>query len=204
LPEFGVKRWLPLLLILLLALPLAGFFQGWVQEVLLIELARTYWSLRLLVESLPQVGLWGSFLTIVLLVAVGSLGIGWKPEKRQPVQWTARESQIQTLARWIQHADEGEYFHWSLNQYLSTLLSEVLAHREHITPAAVRRRLRAGQIDLPPDVEVYLQTWRPGRSHLARRRFQWRTSRATASEPSLESVVRFLEEQMEGSYDSKH
>ena len=197
-----MKRLAPLLLILLLAVPLVVFFQDWVQEVLLIELARTYWSLRLLLESLPQVGLWGSFLAIILLVAVGSLRVGWKPEKRWAGKRVARESQIQTLARWIQHADEGEYYSWSLARHVGTLLSEVLAHREHTTPATVRRRLRAGQIDLPPDVDAYLQTWRPTRP--ARRRFQWRSSRATDPKPSLESVVQFLEEQMEVTHDSKH
>ena len=197
-----MRRWLLLLLILLLALPLAGFFQGWVQEVLLIELARLYWSIRLLVESLPQVGLWGTFLAIVLLVAVGSLGWGWKLERKGPGKWAAPESQVQMLARWIQHADEGEYFHWSLSQHLNTLLCEVLAYREHITPAAVRRRLRSGQIELPPEVDAYLQTWRPGRP--ARRRLRKRAFRANGPEPSLESVVQFLEDQMEVSHDSKH
>jgi hypothetical protein len=110
---------------------------------------------------------------------------------------------VQTLARWIQRASQGEYFKWNLAHNVGEIALEVLAYREHATVEQVRQRLREGRLDLPPEVRAYLmagQAPRFTRSNGLLRRFRHRWLRPAPSfslDPALLELVQLLEEQLE-------
>lgn len=199
-----MKKWrLPLLLVLLLAIPLALLLRPLVREVLVVELLRFWAGIQLLYQSLPQLPIWLAFLAFSLLFALFSLARGRWRLRTEDEPLARREGQVQTLARWIHHARQSEYYKWRLAQHLDKLAWQVMAYREGTTHQELKDRLRAGHLDLPPAVLAYLQVHNKGPiaepggllSRLDRR------LRLGGGEPpfdpDLEEVVRFLEEQME-------
>jgi hypothetical protein len=110
--------------------------------------------------------------------------------------------QVLVLTRRIQKASKGDYFRWSLARYLGDLVCEVMAQRERATPEQLKRRLRAGRLDLPPGVRDYLEFGRvplfaTSAGLLSRLRARLGTgAQPPAFDPTLERVVEFLEEQL--------
>ena len=205
-----MKRLLWLLaLVLLLATAFAFLIQDLVGEELAVELLRLYWAARLTVESLPQVLIWLAFLVFALVAAVASLSLpGLLPrEVERPRSKTP--GRVQVLARWIQRATEGEYYRWRLAQHLGAVAREVITYRERVDPQDLAEALRSGRLDLPPNIQDYLYA-RPNysaRTAMSLRSWlgQWLGRAAGPPRPDLglESVVRFLEEEMEVEHESR-
>jgi hypothetical protein len=199
------RLWLPavfLLLTLLLALALVDL----TRDVFLLELARAYWEVRALFESLPQMAVWGLLLVILFVMAARSLYRGGRRLRKKVEEEMATAGRVLVLVRQIQHTSRGDYFKWSLARYLGDLACEVMAHQERATPEQLKRRLRAGRLDLPStqwaEIRAYLEfgrgplsvTWAGFLSRLRARRGIG--ARPFASDPPLERVVEFLEERL--------
>jgi hypothetical protein len=113
------------------------------------------------------------------------------------------QGQVRVLARWIERASRGEYFRWSLAQHLGGLAWEIMAQREHTTPAQLKGRRSAGDLDLPPVVEAYLLSDQlPRHSAMASLLATIRDrlgigGRPLALDPDLVQVIEFLEDQMQ-------
>jgi hypothetical protein len=199
-----VKRipW-PLLLVLLLAIPLTLLLQDFVREELAVELLRLFWAVRLLYQSLPQLPIWIAFLAFALIAAAGSLLRRGAPSREVARPRPEPRGRVRVLIRWIRRASEGEYFHWRLAQHLGAITRQVLAYQEHVDLQELEARLGAGDLDLPPMVLDYIQarheTWVPTPlGLLSRLRQRLRLGAGPQPpDPALESVVAFLEEQME-------
>lgn len=200
------KALLLLLLLALLALPLALVLRD-LSQVLLIELMHMIWTVRQQLDSLPQETVWGLLLVVVLLVAAGSLFGRVRTSLEIDHGPMPPQGQVEELSRWIRRAAGGQYSRWTLNRYLSNLLWDVMAYRHHSTPPRLKRRFRAGEIQMPPLIAEYLESdsrlRRPQTTGfwarlLRRPRAQAARDRAR---PALEDVVRFLEEQLEVEHD---
>lgn len=194
------------LVLLLLTLLLALALQGFARDVLLVELVRAYWEVRTLFESLPQVAVWAVLLVALLAMAARSLYRGRRPSQESPREERATPGQVWDLALQIQHASKGDYFKWSLARYLGDLACEIMARQQRATAEQLRRRLRAGTLELPPAIRGYLEYGRGPLSVtpaglLSRLRARRRSGAPPyAPDPPLEQVVEFLEERLtEGS-----
>jgi hypothetical protein len=79
----------------------------------------------------------------------------------------------------------------------------VLAYQRRSTSEQIRHELRAGRLEVPPEIQAYLDLGRspvytPPTSLLARfKRRLWSSMRAPQVDPELERVVQFLESQLE-------
>lgn len=199
------KRWLVVGAVLLLAAPLVLLLRDFTREVLLVQLYRVAWTLRLVFETLPQTPLWFLFLAVVAFLAVRSLLR--QPRPRRPTEAEVEhEGQLHRLVRWIEQAREGEYFRWSLSRQLGELALDVLAHEQRAAPGQIRRRLRAGELDAPPEVLACLEAGlRPAyllpRGFLDRLRPRLLPGAEPPPDPALEAVVRYLETQLEVDHD---
>lgn len=197
------RRLLFIGIILLLAIPLAVLLRDFVRDVFLVEVLRMFWGARMLYESLPQLPLWILLLVILVVIAVRSLGRRKRASQKRIEKKVENQGQVQVLARWIERTTKGEYFRWSLAQHLGGLTWEVMAHREHTTPAQLKQGMRSGRLDLPPVIQAYLQSARlPEHSIMTGliSRIRGRLGIATSApsfDPALEKVVQFLEDQME-------
>jgi hypothetical protein len=191
------------LLVLLLAIPLAILLHDVARDVVLVALLRLLWTGRLLLQMVPQLPLWLLFLLVFIVVAVGSLlgarrraAAGDRPGPQHP-------GQVRTLATWIDRAGHSHYFRWTLAQRLGTLAWEVMAHNQGLTSRELRQRFRTGRLNLPPIIAGYLESPRPAYAGplaplLDRlNRFLQPDRAVSPPDPALETVVHFLESQME-------
>lgn len=190
-------------LVLLLAIPLVLLLREFTQDVLLIELLRVVWAARILLASLPQLPLWLFFVLIALLVAVRSLLRGGRPQPVAPEAEAEYQGRIFDLARRLRRIEEGDYFRWHFSRYLGTLTIDVLAHQQRITPEEIRQRLRTERLDAPPEIQAYLRQGLIPIHTLSvnplskLRRLLSPGVQAAPLDEDVETVIRFLEDQLE-------
>ena len=197
------RRWWLVLVVLLLAIPLGLLLRDFVRDVLLLELLRVVWGLRILFESLPQLLIWVLFLFLGLLIAVRSLlgrpvsGLLHQEEGDQ------HQGQISHLAQRIRRGADSKYHKWHLAHHLRTMFLEALAYEQRLTPEEVRQRLDSGALDAPPEVLAYLHAglapiYSRSSSLLWRLRYRLASRvHSTSIDPDLLRVVEFLEDQFE-------
>jgi hypothetical protein len=206
------KRLLVLVALVLLAIPLALLLRGFVRDVFLVELGRALWMARILFESLPQVLVWAVLVAALLVLAVRVVRPRSRAQADQPQDPAAPPGRIQVLSRWIERATRSEYFGQSLAHYLAGLAWEVMAQREHSSSDRMKQRFRAGELDLPPLVGEMLRSGQTSAvptstgflSRIWQRLAIGRLAGAGSGrspgpelDPALESVIEFLETQLE-------
>jgi hypothetical protein len=198
-----VRRRLWLLgLIILLAIPLVWVFRDFAREAIATPLLYLLWISDLFFQSVPQALFWALFIASALIIAGRSLIRGKKLAQQAHEAETVRKGQVQILTRWLHLAAQEDYFKWRLARHMRELTFAVLAQRERTTIARMRQNFD-GELDLPPEVQAYLQagltlTFSKSASPLSRLRSRLRSSAHTAElDPDLENVVQYLENQLE-------
>jgi NADH:ubiquinone oxidoreductase subunit 5 (subunit L)/multisubunit Na+/H+ antiporter MnhA subunit len=203
-----------LLVVALLALPLALFLQDF-SRMIVTELLNGIQVIRHRLESIPQTVIWELLAVLVVVAAIGSL-FGWS---RPPLGDDAKPphvpGHIRELSLWIRRAAEGRYFRWTLNRYMRNLAWDIMAYRARTTPRRLKHRFRAGDLDLPPFVAEYVESANilpaPSRPSLRELLFSRPGQEAgqhlrsgTGSvrpSPQLEALVQYLEDQLEVEHD---
>ena len=194
-------------LILLISIPLALLLHEFTREVILSFLLRLSWFARLYLDSLPQPILWAVFIAIAIVIAARSL-----LKRRSAPEVTSeakrlRMGRVRNLMQAISRTSEGLYFKWRLAQHLLGLTLEALAHQERSSPNLVRERLKSGGLDAPSEIEAYLLAGLTPvlstRSSLITRLRQaiMPTHRISPLDLDPESVIQFLEDQLEIDYE---
>ncbi len=193
------NRLLPLLLILLLAGLLTPVFQDFVGYVFVTPFLYLFWVGRLIFEAIPQIITWGLFLVIALTIALYSLLKHRPPLRRsQRAFKTAHQERIETWLKLIERTDQETYYQWQLAQHLRKLTLAILAHDERLPTRQIQQRLTEGELDIPPEIEAYLQASLTSFSHLSDLIPRSRL-RKTASplDPDLEQIAQFLEKRLD-------
>jgi hypothetical protein len=196
------KRLVLMGIALLLTIPLAFLLKDVAQQIFLIELPQTAWRLRLLLQIVPQTAIWTFLLGLVLLIAVRSLVRREAPPRQESDTGAEQLGQISAIARRIEHASDLAYFRRSLASELRSLTLEVMAHQHRATPEQMRRLLMDEGLEIPSQVQNYLnQEEAPIRSSPSRlfarlRRRLSRGMRFPQIDPELEQTVQFLESQV--------
>lgn len=188
-------------LILLLAAPLVFILRGFARDVIVVQILRVLWVWRIFFASIPQLPFWALFLVIMAFIAGSSLVRGKKPRRARRRVGMSHQGQVQTLARWIRHVDQGDYFQRRLAQHLGALMVETLAHRERISPRQMRQYLESSRPEVPPEIQACLQAGlRPVSSRyvglFATLRRRW-LSDVPDLPSDFDRVVQFLEDQLE-------
>jgi hypothetical protein len=201
------QRLLLIGLILLLAVPLVLLLQDFTREVLLAEVLFFIWTLRVILGSLPQLPIWLLFVILVFFIAAATLLGPRKPEPEAPRIGEPCPGQVGFLATRLRRVAKGEYFRWDLARYVSGLVLDVLAYRQRTTVARLRHRLRAGDLDVPPDIEAYLRTGQSPiytlSASLASRvkRLFLPETWTPSIERDIEQAIHFMEDQLEAHHD---
>jgi hypothetical protein len=197
------RHWWLVLAVLVLAIPLGLILRDFAQDVLLVELLRVAWGLRILLESLPQLPIWLLFLFLSLLIAVRSLLGHPQPGPPQLDEAGRKGGGISRLARRIRRGADSGYYKWHLARHLRTMVLEALSYEHQLTPEEVGLRLDSGELDAPPEVLAYLHAGlTPDYSRSPS--FLWKLGHRLASrlqittiDPDLLRVVEFLEDRFE-------
>jgi hypothetical protein len=192
------KQLLPLALILLLTGLLTPVLQDYVRQVIVRPFLYFFWVGWLFINSIPQIGIWGLFLFIALLIMGRSLlkQRPTPPRLRRPQK--TDQGRIETWAKLIHRANQEPYYKWKLAQHLQEFTLDALAHDERQAPKQIRQRLLNNNLDIPPEIQAYLQAGMTSFSRLLGPRPLFRP-RTFSSSLNLnpEQIAHFLEDKFD-------
>ncbi|HNT24536.1 MAG TPA: hypothetical protein PKM21_09230 [Anaerolineales bacterium] len=171
---------------------------------LLAGMART---LLVLYLNFPQVYYWGLLLLVAAGLALYSLsGTVFVPAgKREEAahHGNLRVQELTNIVRNRQHI----FYKMRLNQTLTRLAISTLAMRLRMGEREVADALRAGTLDLPPDLQAYfrkgLQRWADQPSANRWQQIFGRPSE-TSSDALILKAIDFIEKELENQYDDRH
>jgi hypothetical protein len=195
---------------LLLTGLLVSVLRDVVREVIVIPLLYVLWMGRLLLRSVPQALFWFAFVIVAFFLVLGSLVRGWRSPPEPHSVGRRFPGQVSVWAKRIRLMAAGGYTGWYFGQHVEKLIVTVLAYRERLNTRETRRRIRAGDLEVPPEVQAYFcivlmpsrRRWPLGL--LSRFRFRPRKGAQGMPSSGLERVVGFLEDQLEVGYDGRN
>jgi hypothetical protein len=190
------------ILIPLAVLALMLIYRDVVREVVVIPLYYLVWLVENFLNSINQ-----SFLWILLVAAFFIVAISTRPKRISQHPYVDEDSLFKEtgdrVAFWALRIIQGRrgYFRVEFDAQIEALTCLVYAYRLRSGPEEIRKRLQAGELELPPEVQAFIRQKEAGSqktgwiaSLLARRK-----SSQAGSEylRGLESLLRELENQIE-------
>ena len=148
---------LPGSLLFLAAGLLTWALQEFIGEVIVSPLLYIFWFGYLIFETIPQVVIWGLFIFLALLMSGRSLFRGLAPSRPARHRPTENKGRIESWQKLIEAAQRKTYYRWQLAQPLRELTLNILAHHQHQELEQIQQRLREERLELPPEINNYLQ-----------------------------------------------
>jgi hypothetical protein len=193
--------------ILLLTLLLLIIFREAVREIVVEPLWDTIVAVQIFLGYIPQGLFWSLFLLAALYLAARSLAGRELPTRTRETE-AQHPGQVGMWTRRIHLLAKGDYSRWYFLQYIEKLVVNVLADQKRLTRREIRQRLKAKELDVPPEVQDCIQAEMASSSS---RRFSeailrfWQRIKPRSQKPSLDSdlenIVQFLEHQLEVTHD---
>lgn len=190
-----MKRFIPLLIVLLLTLVLALIFEDFVSQVLIGPLLLLLWVVATYLRNLPHFVFWVAFLIITLIVLLRSLNLNFSLPRRKPK--TVKSPSRGYVAGWQDQlvlADRQLYFRWQLAKALGKLSQQILTDPLNMddaqpTPAMLE--------SMPPEIAAYFRAAPPRKPAAKARWYRRQTERKNpALELDPEVVIAYLEKEM--------
>ncbi|GAB4425409.1 MAG: hypothetical protein Kow0031_04940 [Anaerolineae bacterium] len=176
------RRWLPWLLIGVMALLFAPLCRPLAREVVLIPLLYLLWLLKFLFDAVPQTVLWPAFVLLLFLILAAGLTGGYRQRPRAAAPPGRPPQRVAEWAQLIEQAGRDDYFKWRLGQQLQKLALRLLAHNRQQSVAEARQALRHKSGDLPPEVLAYFRASLQPLGYLPTAR-RWQLRRQAGSSP---------------------
>jgi hypothetical protein len=146
-----------IILIVAIAMPSAFIFREFIRDQLVIPIAYVFWIIQLYAESVPQMFVWIFLILLaVILLAKGVLKVPKLAGSRGRGSYR-RMGQVETWLEWINRAKGGRYFKSRLSRRLAELTIASIAFDKRISERDVERGLEHGLLNLPENVQAYLQ-----------------------------------------------
>jgi len=193
------KHWRTIAVILLVSVVLTFFLRDLMRENIVGPLLYLAWVGQLIFLSIPQAGIWSTFIFIAAIIALRSLGKKRTPSPKAPVLEAGRTKRIGHWAKSIRQAGEDFYYQWQLAQELQKLTVQTLANNERVEHSEIRRRLEQGAIDdMSPEILAYLQVGMVSFTYLADNKPRFgRGKQPSPLDIDPAQVIQYLEDKIE-------
>jgi hypothetical protein len=162
------------------------------------------WHANLQLKSIPQDAFWALFLCLSAALAVASL-FGRRMARLDEAELPAlSKGLVRPLAHSIRRAREAHYFRWRLARQLSALIVEAIDTSGQSGVGSRRQWWMKNSQNVPPEIRGYVEAalwggfWRPAGTMPHWRRALSPGQARFPIDLDLETVVRFLEDQVEG------
>jgi hypothetical protein len=162
------------------------------------------WHTNLQLKSIPQDAFWVLLLCLSAALAVASL-VGRRTTRRVEDESPAPSKRlVRPLAHSVHRAGEAYYFRWRLARQLSALIVEAVDIAGQSGTGSKRQWWIKNSQNVPPEIRAYVDAalW-GGFLRSTQTMPLWRRALSSGQarfpiDLDLETVVRFLEEQVEG------
>jgi len=162
------------------------------------------WHANLQLKSVPQDAVWVIFICLCAALAVASL-VGRRMARQDMGQLPAPpRGLVRPMAHSVRRAKEAYYFRWRLARQLSALIVEAIDTGGQSGGGARRQWWMKNSQNLPPEIRAYVEAalwggfWQPAQIVSPWKRVLSPGQARFPIELDLETVVRFLEDQVEG------
>jgi hypothetical protein len=190
------RRFIPLLLFLVLAFVLVFVVDDFVQRVIVAPILRAAWFVTVVVTSLPQFIFWGIFIVAALIIAARSIG---REKTFRPRPGRAPASQRGPVASWfslLERAKTQEFSRWRLAQAIRKLTLDIRSPNESTNQHQIEE-VSSGWT-LPPEIDAYFGAPMPSYQRLPR---FWGRLRVKGTTTALgldpEKVIEYLEKELD-------
>jgi len=181
-------------------------------QVIVTPILYILWLVDFLLESIPQPFFWVILILVMLRIAFRSLVTPRATLHRPQLSpFSSPQGRVTVWRRRLELAREGNYSRWGVARHITSLMIDMLVHRDQITLAQARERLRKGDLDAPSEVRAYIQAGMMSQppntlSFFARLMQHLRLQReqtVPALNLDLEQLVDYMEDQLEVIHDIK-
>jgi len=173
---------------------------------------RLFWLAGLVYRSVAEMFWWFLVVIVSAVILLGSLRKFLQPKTEIGLPQSKTE-EGRRISYWMSQlyltrTEEGSQKY--LNPALVSLVADILVYRERLPAEEIRKRLRSGELDAPPEI---MATFQKRFTPVFRRSDQTRTDRAWSRfltwlrirpapvmqtrDPELERILAYLEEQLE-------
>ena len=129
-----------------------------IQATIVQPIYNLYILLRILYLSIPQRLLWGLLVLIGFISALASFLVNPERQKKKVDPPQEYHGRLETWARWIDLASQGELYKLKLKQELGVLVLNTLAHQRQQDIRQTRQQISQGEIELPDEVHRLIKS----------------------------------------------
>lgn len=220
-PEgLNVRRLLVIAIVLLIVLAgLLYAFRSVVREVIIIPISYLFWLAQTFFDSTPQYFFWILTLVITALVAWRSFRGAKPPPEYVPKvpDIGAPGGRVSYWAARVNLMRLGEYYQSTFNEAIGRLALDLIAYRHRLSNRQIEKGLTNGTLQAPPEVREFILTqvlrrdYRPVPfiTYLYRAVRLWYLTRFSKNrsarenlKPSVQSIIKYMEEELEVHYDN--
>lgn len=153
------RRYWPLITVLLVAGLLSFFIQDFFRLVIFLPIVETILDYYRLYRQMPQNVVWGLFLLFALVIAaifliLNALETIWRQLRQPEAAQSPARDRVFELAGLVAEARRTEYARWQLAREIENVLLALLAWDLGETAVSLQRRIRQGQLHLPPNLRA--------------------------------------------------
>jgi hypothetical protein len=144
--------------LLMLAIPLMFLLEDFVRDAILVPLAYIAWLLGIIVGALPQRYSLAAIVALGVYIAIRSLRRNRRDQTTTSTQAFYARGNLTLWADRLRLVARGAYSQQRFRYHLGRLALNVLAHEYRITPIELANRIREGEIEIPADIQPYIQS----------------------------------------------
>ena len=196
------KIWIGVTLGLISAGVITYILKDTIQEFLVEPLYYVASMFILIFGSFPQQYVWGFLVFVGIIIYASSLSkrrIKTKLNNNPPIHY---RGYVETWARWLEMSTEGEIFKTKLARELGELSIRTIAYRNQHSIIEIRKNIKEGKYNLPPEVREIINTEPPeSRMNVNPLKLIVQRLRRNTKKPlqdlHLEKVFKYLEAELE-------
>ena len=156
----GTRTWILLLAVLIPVLLLLLLGGSFVQDAILVPIEYLIWLTGLAIKVVPQYVFWAILCTLVLLLGLRGLLSG-NAQSQLEVKEEPGRTRSERVAFWalqIRMRSRGNYSKLRFAEFFCKLILDILTYSGQINRESYEEALKAGILDVPPEIQGFLKT----------------------------------------------
>jgi len=140
-----------------LGLPLMFLMENFIRDAVVTPLAYMAWVFGVVLDALPQSYLLAAIIAVAIYAAARSLRRDPPPLQKQRLTSAPPEGTAAAWYRRLELTSKGAYSQQRIQQQIGRLILQVIAHEQRLTAREVAHRIETGEIEIPVDLNVYIE-----------------------------------------------
>jgi len=140
-----------------LGLPLMFLMENFIRDAVVTPVAYMAWVFGVVLDALPQSYLLAVIIAVAIYAAARSLSREPPPLKKQRLTSAPPEGTAAAWYRKLELTTKGAYSQQRIRQHIGQLILQVIAHEQRLRIREVAHRIETGEIEIPADLNVYIE-----------------------------------------------